>query len=39
LFASSTSVIAQSASLSFNSSTSILTAGTGVTGGISGGTF
>ena len=39
LFASSTSVLAQSANLSFNSSTNILTAGTGVTGGISGGTF
>jgi hypothetical protein len=31
--------LAQSANLSFNSSTNILTAGTGVTGGISGGTF
>lgn len=39
LFASSTSVLAQSANLSFNSSTNILTVGTGVTGGISGGTF
>jgi hypothetical protein len=39
LFASSTSVLAQSANLSFNSSTSVLTVGTGVTGGISGGTF
>jgi hypothetical protein len=39
LFASSTSVLAQSANLSFNSSTNILTVGSGVTGGISGGTF
>jgi hypothetical protein len=39
LFASSTSVLAQSANLSFNSSTSILTVGSGITGGISGGTF
>lgn len=39
LFASSTSVLTQSANLSFNSSTNILTVGTGVTGGISGGTF
>jgi len=39
LFASSTSALAQSANLSFNSSTSVLTAGTGTTGGISGGTF
>jgi len=39
LFASSTSVLAQSANLSFNSSTSVLTVGTGTTGGISGGTF
>lgn len=39
LFASSTSVLAQSANLSFNSSTSVLTIGTGTTGGISGGTF
>lgn len=39
LFASSTSVLAQSANLSFNSSTNILTVGTGITGGISGGTF
>jgi hypothetical protein len=39
LFASSTSVIAQSANLAFNSSTSVLTIGTGTTGGISGGTF
>ena len=39
LFASSTSVLAQSANLSFNSATNVLTAGTGVTGGISGGTF
>ena len=39
LFASSTSVLAQSAKLSYNSSTSVLTVGTGTTGGISGGTF
>jgi hypothetical protein len=39
LFASSTSALAQSANLSFNSSTSVLTVGTGTTGGISGGTF
>tara|TARA_R110000868_G_C10669296_1_gene746469 strand:- start:483 stop:776 length:294 start_codon:yes stop_codon:yes gene_type:complete len=39
LFASSTSVLAQSANLAFNSSTSVLTIGTGTTGGISGGTF
>jgi len=39
LFASSTSVLAQSANLSYNSSTSVLTVGTGTTGGISGGTF
>ena len=39
LFASSTSVLAQSNNLSYNSSTSVLTVGTGTTGGISGGTF
>jgi hypothetical protein len=39
LFASSTSALAQSANLSFNSSTNILTVGSGITGGISGGTF
>jgi len=39
LYASSTSVLAQSANLSHNSSTSVLTVGTGTTGGISGGTF
>ena len=39
LFASSTSVLAQSANLAYNSSTSVLTVGTGTTGGISGGTF
>lgn len=39
LFASSTSALAQSANLSYNSSTSVLTVGTGTTGGISGGTF
>jgi hypothetical protein len=37
LFASSTSALAQSADLSYNSSTSVLTVGTGTTGGISGG--
>jgi hypothetical protein len=31
--------LAQSANLSFNSSTNILTVGSGITGGISGGTF
>ena len=39
LYASSTSVLAQSANLTYNSSTSVLTVGTGTTGGISGGTF
>jgi hypothetical protein len=39
LFASSTSALAQSADLSYNSATSVLTVGTGTTGGISGGTF
>lgn len=39
LYASSTSVLAQSANLSYNQSTSVLTVGTGTTGGISGGTF
>jgi hypothetical protein len=39
LYASSTSVLAQSANLSYNASTSVLTVGTGTTGGISGGTF
>ena len=39
LFASSSSALAQSADLSYNSSTSVLTVGTGTTGGISGGTF
>jgi len=39
LYASSTSALAQSANLSYNSSTSVLTVGTGTTGGISGGTF
>ena len=39
IFASSTSALAQSANLSYNSSTSVLTVGTGTTGGISGGTF
>lgn len=39
LFASSTSALAQSNNLSYNSSTSVLTVGTGTTGGISGGTF
>ena len=39
LYASSTSALAQSANLSYNSSTSVLTVGSGTTGGISGGTF
>jgi hypothetical protein len=39
LYASSTSVLAQSANLTYNQSTSVLTVGTGTTGGISGGTF
>ena len=39
IFASDTSTLAQSANLSYNSSTSVLTVGTGTTGGISGGTF
>jgi hypothetical protein len=39
IYASSTSALAQSANLSYNSSTSVLTVGTGTTGGISGGTF
>lgn len=39
LFASSTSALAQSSNLSFNSSTGVLTVGNGTTGGISGGTF
>jgi len=39
LYASSTSALAQSANLTYNSSTSVLTVGTGTTGGISGGTF
>jgi hypothetical protein len=39
LYASSSSALAQSANLSYNPSTSVLTVGTGITGGISGGTF
>ena len=39
LYASSTSALAQSANLTYNSSTSVLTVGTGTTGGITGGTF
>lgn len=39
LYASSTSALAQSSDLSYNPATGILTAGTGTTGGISGGTF
>ena len=39
LFASNTSTLAQAANLSFNPSTSVLTVGSGTTGGISGGTF
>lgn len=39
IFASNTSTLAQSVNLSFDSATSVLTVGTGTTGGISGGTF
>jgi hypothetical protein len=39
IFASDTSTLAQASNLSYNSSTSVLTVGTGTTGGISGGTF
>ena len=39
IFASSSSVLAQSANLNYNSATSVLTVGSGTTGGISGGTF
>lgn len=39
LFASSTSALAQSSDLSYNSTTGVLTVGNGTTGGISGGTF
>jgi hypothetical protein len=39
IFASSTSALAQSANLSYNPATSVLTVGSGTTGGISGGTF
>ena len=39
IYASSSSALAQSANLSYNSATSVLTVGTGTTGGISGGTF
>lgn len=39
IFASSSSVLAQAGNFSYNSSTSVLTVGTGTTGGISGGTF
>lgn len=39
IFASSTSALAQSANLSYNPTTSVLTVGSGTTGGISGGTF
>lgn len=39
IFASSTSALAQSNNFSFNPTTSVLTVGTGTTGGISGGTF
>ena len=39
IYASSTSALAQSANLSYNAATSVLTVGTGTTGGISGGTF
>jgi len=37
--ADGTSALSSSANLAFNSSTNILTVGTGVTGGIAGGTF
>lgn len=39
LYASSASALAQSSGLSYNPATSVLTVGTGITGGISGGTF
>lgn len=39
LYASSSSALAQSADLSYNSATGVLTVGSGTTGGISGGTF
>lgn len=39
IFASDTSTLAQASNLSYNSATSVLTVGTGTTGGISGGTF
>lgn len=38
-YGAGTSALSSSANLSFNSSTSVLTIGTGVTGGIAGGTF
>lgn len=39
IFASDASTLAQASNLSYNSATSVLTVGTGTTGGISGGTF
>lgn len=39
IFASTTSALAQAANLSYNPATSVLTVGSGTTGGISGGTF
>jgi hypothetical protein len=38
-YGAGTSALGSSANLAFNSSTSVLTVGTGVTGGIAGGTF
>ena len=38
-YGNGTSALGSNANLSFNSSTSVLTIGTGVTGGIAGGTF
>ena len=38
-YGNGTSALGSSANLAFNSSTSVLTVGTGVTGGIAGGTF
>ena len=39
IFASNANTLAQSSGLSYNPSTSVLTVGTGTSGGISGGTF
>jgi hypothetical protein len=38
-YGAGTSALGSSANLAFNSATSVLTVGTGVTGGIAGGTF